>query len=317
MNIIGTLSEERKELLKVKSPVSELASRLKKAGITSSRINAEVMLSDLLGCGIIDLYLNEIILSPEHIEPLEAMISRRINGEPLQYIIGKVNFCGNDLLIKEGVFIPRPETEILVDIVIKLVSNLQLTAYSSQLNIFDLCTGSGNIAISLTKALSQCRITSSDISDKALKVAVENADLNSVSEKIEFIKADLFDIPEKYRGSFDIIVSNPPYISSGEINGLPEEVRRDPIGALDGGSDGMSFYRRIIEASPSFLIGGGFLALELADGLSKDVKRFIESTGNFSNIKTFKDLNYMERVITAQLKKSQRRKPNTENRDNG
>jgi len=297
VNIASILPEKRKGLLKGESPVLEFVSCLKKAGIASSRINAEVMLSEILGCRVIDLYLNEIVLTPEHIESLKKMISRRINGEPLQHITGKVNFYGNDFVIEEGVFIPRPETEILVDVVIELACSLQLT-------IFDLCTGSGNIAVSLTKALTRCKIISSDISDKALKVAAENADLNSVSERIEFIKADLFNIPEKYRGTFDIIVSNPPYISSGQINGLPEEVRRDPIEALDGGSDGMSFYRRIIEASPSFLTDGGFLVLELADDLSKDVKRFIESMGNFSNIKIFKDLNYIERVIAAQFKKS-------------
>jgi release factor glutamine methyltransferase len=283
--------------MKGKSPVLELASKLEKAGIASSRVNAEVMLSDVLGYRIIDLYMNEIVLSPEHIESLKKMVSRRINGEPLQHITGKVNFYGNDFVVREGVFIPRPETEILVDVVIELASG------DRQLNIFDLCTGSGNVAVSLTKALTRCKIISSDISVKALKAAAENADLNSVSKRIEFIKADLFNIPEKYRGTFDIIVSNPPYIRSGEIKGLSEEVRRDPIEALDGGSDGMSFYRRIIEASPNFLIDGGFLVLELADDLSKDVKRFIESTGNFSNIKTFKDLNYIERVIAAQKPK--------------
>ncbi len=294
MNAVSALAEERKELLKVKSPVLELASRLKKAGIASSRINAEIMLSDILGCRIIDLYLDEIVLSLKHIESLKKMISRRIDGEPLQHIIGKVNFYGNDFIVREGVFIPRPETEILVDTVIELASG------GRQLTIFDLCTGSGNVAVSLTKALTRCKIISSDISVKALKVAAENADLNSVSERIEFIKADLFDIPEKYRDTLDIIVSNPPYISSGKIKGLSEEVKRDPIEALDGGSDGMSFYRRIIAASPDFLIDGGFLVLELADDLSEDVKRFIESTGNFGNIKTFKDLNYIERVIVAQ-----------------
>ncbi|MDP8296732.1 MAG: peptide chain release factor N(5)-glutamine methyltransferase [Candidatus Orphnella occulta] len=288
----------------MKSSVAGLAFRLKKAGITSSRVNAEVILSEAIGCRIIDLYMHEITLSPEHTEFVEKMVAARIGGKPLQHITGKANFYGNDLFIREGVFIPRPETEVLVDIAIDLAHTIQLAMSSSELKILDMCTGSGNVGISLTKALTQCKITSSDISDKALRAALKNAALNSVSENMEFIKADLLDIPEEYRESFDIIVCNPPYIRSGDIDSLPDEVKRDPIEALDGGVDGMSFYRRIAEASPDFLKKGGSLVLELADDLSKDVKRFVESTGRFNSIKLFKDLNNIERVIIAHLNKN-------------
>ena len=301
----------------MKSSVVEFTSRLKKAGITSSRINAEVILSEAIGCRVIDLYMDEITLNPEDIESAEKMVAARIDGKPLQHIIGKTCFYGNDLLMNEGVFIPRPETEILVDIAIELASRLRFRADCLKLRILDLCTGSGNVGISLTKALTQCKITSSDISDKSLGIALKNAALNSVSENMEFIKADLLDIPEKYRETFDIIVSNPPYIRSCEINSLPDEVRKDPIKALDGGNDGMSFYRRIVEASPAFLKRGGFLVLELSDDQSKDVKSYIENTSCFNGIELFKDLNNIERVIVARLNKNKHRKPNTEYRDNG
>jgi len=292
----------------VKSFVLELTSRFDAAGIASGRINAETMLSNLLGCRIIDLYLNEVTLSREDADSLERMVSRRIDGEPLQHITGRVNFYGNDLIIREGVFIPRPETETLIDIVVKLVSKLQAGLESQKIRIFDLCTGSGNIGISLTKALTRCTITSSDISYKALELAAENAFLNSVSDEIEFIKADLFDIQEQYKGCFDIIASNPPYISSGQIKGLSKEVNKDPIEALDGGDDGISFYRRIVEDSPGFLKRGGSLVLELADEQSKDVKRLIEVAGCFNNIKLFRDLNNVERVIAAQFSGNQKPK---------
>ncbi len=295
-------AKEHQKLSRLNSLVLELALRLKKAGVTSSRINAEVILSEVIGCRVIDLYLDEIALNPEHLESVEKMITARIDGKPLQHIIGKTCFYGNDLFIREGVFIPRPETEVLVDIAIEAASRLRLRDNGSKLRILDLCTGSGNVGISLTKALTQCKITSSDISDKALGIAFKNAGLNSVNENMEFIKADLLDIPEKFRETFDVIVSNPPYIRSCEIDSLPDEVKRDPLKALDGGNDGMSFYRRIVEASPAFLKKGGFLVLELADDLSDNVMKSIKDAGCFSNIKISKDLNNVERVIAAQYK---------------
>ncbi len=297
--------------------VLTLTSKLKAQGVESPRVNAEEMLRSLLGCGRTELYADIVTLDARQALSLNEMTRRRIDGEPLQHITGKANFFGNEIIVREGVFIPRPETEILVETVIKLISGLQLTAYSLQLNILDLCTGSGNIAISLTKELPHCKILSSDISDKAVSTASENAKLHSVSDRIEFIKADLFDIPESYRKSFDIIVCNPPYVIRGDIPALSKEVRSDPREALDGGADGMDFYRAIINHAPGFLKDSGLLALELSDGLNSDVKKLMEDSRVFDGIEIFKDLNGIERVITALLRTSKNREPKTNNRKNG
>ena len=300
----STATNNKKEVVyKKRSSISGLVSRLKSYGVDSSRINAEIMLSHILGCRIIDLYTKDIILSPEHIACLENMIVRRMQGEPLQYITGKVNFYGNDLTVKDGVFIPRPETEILVDVVIGLlIQNAQYDMRNTTYEplILDLCTGSGNVAISLTKALTQCRIIASDISEEAISVAKNNAELNNVSDRIEFIRADLCNIPQAFKGRFNIMVANPPYILSAAIEGLPKEVKQEPYNALNGGADGLDFYKRIIKESPFFLKEDGYLVLEIGDEMHKEIAGLFESSGSFRDIKVFRDLNNIDRVIRAQ-----------------
>jgi release factor glutamine methyltransferase len=202
------------------------------------------------------------------------------------------------LFVEPGVFIPRPETEILVDVVINTIHDSQPTIHDPL--ILDLCTGSGNVAIALTKTLTNCKIISSDISGKALLLVKKNALLNGVSERIEFIKADLFKIQDIYRGSFDIIVSNPPYISSEKLAGLPDEVKMEPKEALNGGTGGLDFYKRIIKESPEFLKKKGFLALELDDTISDSVKKLFLATDTFRGVKVYKDLSSIDRVIVAQ-----------------
>jgi release factor glutamine methyltransferase len=139
----------------------------------------------------------------------------------------------------------------------------------------------------------------SDISEEALQLARENAIKNNVSDRIEFIKADLLDISRKYKGAFDIIVSNPPYISRDRLEYLSPELRQEPGLALDGGEKGLDFYQRIIERAPYFLKGPGAIALELGDDLAKDVKGLLEDSRSFEDIRIFRDLNNIGRVITA------------------
>jgi release factor glutamine methyltransferase len=331
--------------------VSQVVSRLRDAGICSPTANAEVMLSCLLDLRTVDLYTSTLELTKEEFLLLEQMITRRIDGEPIQHITGKMNFYGNDIIIKKGVFIPRPETEILVDAVIAYVQNYQLpiTNYGStsspslesirhfdiaqcgskcgeyiepprpgfvpslskdepsrakprdQLRILDLCTGSGNIAISLTKALTHCKIISSDISETALKTVTENAKINGVSDRIVCIKADFLSLPCEYKKTFDIIVCNPPYVRYADMKGLTIEVKQDPFTALCGGIDGMDFYRRIAEDSGEFLKDRGFIALEIPDNGSAEVKKIIDDSGNFSDIRFFNDLNGIKRVVTVRF----------------
>jgi len=278
--------------------INDITKRLEKAGIESPSANAETILMDILNCRCIDLYTKEVDLSERQRIQLQDALESRIDGKPLQHITGRTCFFGNDLIIKPGVFIPRPETEVLVNVVLDIARNHKS---ESLVKIHDLCTGSGNVAISLTKSITRCKIISSDISDMALWLAKENADRHNVSDRIEFKKSDLFKDLTDCKNVFDIIVSNPPYISTNTINNLGQEIRREPLLALDGGKEGLDFYIRIIKESPLFLKRGGFLALELGDDSSQGVKKLFKESKTFCNIKVFKDFNDIERVITAQL----------------
>ena len=228
---------------------------------------------------------------------------------PLQYIIGKENFFGLDFIVNEHVLIPRPETEVLVETALELVNAIPDTQYS----ILDLCTGSGNIAISLmvrlsspstlslskglTKNSANCKIVASDISGVALETAKENARLNGVFEKIIFTKSDLFcDI----EGRFDIIVSNPPYIARYEFDTLQKEVLKEPELALDGGIDGLGFYRKIFSAAPQYLAHGGYCIVEIGFGQLSAIKEIIEKTKVFKLVDTRVDQYGIDRVVVAQ-----------------
>jgi release factor glutamine methyltransferase len=289
--------------------VSQVVSRLNDAGVCSPVINAEIILSCLLDLRTVDLYTNALKLTKEDSELLEHMIARRISGEPIQHITGKTNFYGNDIIVRKGVFIPRPETEILVDTVVNMVSGKKAIVKTANRKpntetlILDLCTGSGNIAISLTKALTHCKIISSDISESALSAVKENAEINKVSSRISCIKADFLSLPCEYKNFFDIIVCNPPYVKYADIENLAIEVKQDPLRALCGGIDGMDFYRRIAKYSGEFLKDAGFIALEIPDNSRLEVERILDNSGNFHDVKFFNDLNGIDRVVTACLKK--------------
>ena len=233
---------------------------------------------------------------------------------PLQYIIGKEKFFGLDFMVDEGVFIPRPETEVLVQTVLDTVKELQAAA--DELRILDLCTGSGCIAISLmvrlsspsmpgkaegrvealTKINPRCKIFASDISDKALEAAKKNASLNGIPDKVSFIKSDLF---ENIEGKFDIIVANPPYIARREFETLQKEVLMEPRLALDGGEDGLSFYKKIFEKIPRYLNKGAYCLMEIGYGQREAIKDIIEKTGNFKLIDVKEDQYLIDRVIVA------------------
>ncbi len=214
--------------------------------------------------------------------------------KPIQYIIGRTGFCGLDFVVNEDVLIPRPETELLVEAVTELAHNSQLL--TPNLRILDLGTGSGNIAIALTKSIADCKIIASDISDKALAVARENAEFNSVYGKIEFIESDLF---ERLEGQFDIIVSNPPYIARHEFETLQKEVLEEPRIAIDGGEDGLDFYRRIVKGAARYLKRGGFIIFEIGFGQRNLIAEIIEAREDFKILETKKDWNGIDRVMVT------------------
>jgi len=199
-------------------------------------------------------------------------------------------FLGLDFKTTKDTFIPRPETGLLVKASLDIMPR-------DKARILDIGTGTGNIAISLTKADRVCKIVALDKSEEALAIAKENAKHLGVSDRIKFIKSDLFS--DLAIEPFDIIVSNPPYIPDWEIPTLADYVKDEPRLALDGGEDGLGFYKKIIEAAPKFLKEGGFLIMEMGYSQSYHVKRLLRESGNFTDIEILKDYSNIDRVIRA------------------
>ena len=220
-------------------------------------------------------------------------VKRLILGEPLQYITGIQEFMKLNFLVTKDVLIPRPDTEILVEEVIRKAENIPNPV------ILDLCTGSGAIAVSLAKYIKNVHICSIDISSKALEIAKKNAELNGVKNNIEFIESNLFDkIKEK---KFDIIVSNPPYIETETIKTLSKDVQSEPKIALDGGKDGLDFYRKIADSGSKYLNRQGYICLEIGYNQRIAVRQILENKKRYVNINCIKDLCGNDRVVTAQI----------------
>ena len=260
---------------------------------------AELLFTDLLKCNRIDLYSRRPgVLGKSQLRLISSALKRRAKGEPLQYILGKQEFMGFEFKVNPGVVIPRPETELLVEAIIKLANRLSHIA--NRRRILEIGTGSGCIAVSLAKLLPQVAITATDISEKALEVAKNNASLHYVDKRIEFIQSDLFATCDMRHATCDIIVSNPPYIVSGEIDNLASEIGYEPRIGLDGGRDGLDFYRRIIAGSLKHLQPGGFLALEIGLNQRRPVESILKKRKDFSVYRIIRDYNNIERIIIAQ-----------------
>lgn len=222
---------------------------------------------------------------------------------PIQYVIGQTRFCDLDFLVDERVLIPRPETEMLVEAAMEIARK----PGPGHLSALDLGTGSGNVAVSLmiqlcaeglTKFVPKCKIVASDISEAALDVARLNARRHGVLDRIEFIKSDLF---ENIKDRFDIIIANPPYVAGWEFETLQKEVLREPRIALDGGADGLDFYRSIITASCGYLKSGGHLIMEIGFGQCGCISRIIKETSTLKLEEVKKDWNGIERVVIIKL----------------
>ena len=219
------------------------------------------------------------------VERFKNNIQNFLEGIPIQYINNKAYFMGLEFYVDENVLIPRFETEILVEEMIKIIKK------DSLLKILDLCTGSGAIAISLKKYLNNIEIMASDISDKALMVAKKNA--SKIGVDVKFIESDLFN---NINGKFDLIVSNPPYIKKSVIPSLDKQVRNEPILALDGGKDGLDFYRKISYEAKKFLNNNGYLCFEIGYDQRKDVEDILLQNG-YINIYSKKDYGGNDRII--------------------
>lgn len=220
-------------------------------------------------------------------------IKRLISGEPLQYITGVQEFMKINFIVTKDVLIPQPDTEILVEEAIKIANRLDNPL------ILDLCTGSGAIAVSLAKNVPNAKIVATDISKKALEIARQNAKLNGVLNNIDFIESNLFDKIKNIK--FDIIVSNPPYIPTDEIRKLPKDVRQEPTIALDGGKDGLDFYRKIFVNGNEYLNRQGYLCVEIGYNQKEAVRKIIEKKERYVQTYCIKDLCQNDRVIVTQI----------------
>ena len=259
---------------------------------------AEFLFSEILNCNRLSLFLNkESPLGKDKSILIASVLKRRVKGEPIQYILGKTEFMGLEFKINPDVFIPGPETEILVEKTLKIVHEF-LSSRVGELKILDIGTGSGCIAVSLAKFLAGVKIDAVDVSMGALKIAEENARLNNVN--INFIQANLLTPYHLPLITYDLIVSNPPYIPTREIKELQQEIRYEPAIALDGGSDGLDFYRRIVACTPAYLNNCGFLIMEMGFGQSESIENIFQKSGNFEIIDVVKDYNSIERVIVTQ-----------------
>ncbi len=257
---------------------------------------AEVLFTNILNCSRQSLYLDkDIFLDKAKFSFVSSALRRRIKGEPIQYILGRTEFMGLEFKVTPDVFIPRPETEILVEKTVEIARSSDPGARS----ILDIGTGSGCIAVSLAKFLPNIILTATDISHKAIETAQSNALLNNAADKIKFIYSDLFTSYGLLIRSYDIIVSNPPYIPAAEIEELQPEVKYEPRIALDGGKDGLDFYRRIIDKAPSYLKENGFLIMEIGFNQGEAIKNIFQKSGYFQIIELIKDYNNIDRVVIA------------------
>lgn len=256
------------------------------------RLDVEMLIKKALG-DVDSMYIRlnlDKSLDDEQEKYFLEMMKDRLNERPIAYIIGNREFMGLDFFVKEGVLIPRPDTETLVEELINICNN------KTGLNILDIGTGSGAITVSLAKYLDKSHVISVDISDIALEIASKNAISNKVDELIDFIKSDVFsNVPKEQK--FDIIVSNPPYIRKKDIEGLNKQVKDfEPYNALEGGDDGLDFYRKITKESKEFLKTKGLLAYEVGHDQASDVIKIMQQNG-FEGIYTKKDLQGFERVV--------------------
>jgi release factor glutamine methyltransferase len=262
-------------------------------GIDSPRLDAELIVGHVLGMSRTDIIRDGgRPLEKDELDALRGLVKRRRAREPMAYIRGSREFYGRDFKVNAHVLVPRPDTEILVEVTLRRTHALSLSARG-----LDLCTGSGCVAVTLARERPLFSMFASDISEDALRVARDNAQRLG-AYRIAFVKADLFD-GHAWPHRFDFITANPPYIPSAEIASLMPDVRDfEPRLALDGGEDGLAFYRRIVAQAPSHLRPRGVLAFEVGAGEAQDVAALMREHG-FVDVLVEKDYARIERVVSG------------------
>lgn len=322
------MATDRSQTLTILELLQRTTPFFEERGIEDARLNAELLVAHLLGCKRLDLYLRfDRPISDEQRGRLREMVKRRAAGEPLQHIVGSVEFYGREFSSDSRALIPRPETEQLVEKVLGRlryggVSTPETRAHAPAeeeaepelepdaepappgapaevtgegLRVLDVGTGSGVIALTLAAELPEARIVALDVSPEALALAEENSRKLGLTQRVDFVRGDLL---EAVSGQFTGIVANLPYIPSGQMPALQKEVRHDPPLALDGGADGLELIRRLITRAPKHLTPGGWIFLEIHEGQG-DVARQILQENNFEPVIVESDYSGHERFVTA------------------
>ncbi|MGB9678186.1 MAG: peptide chain release factor N(5)-glutamine methyltransferase, partial [Candidatus Ratteibacteria bacterium] len=269
--------------------IKKAKEELQKVGIESGQIEGEILLSSLLGIERYKIYTEKIFISEKIQKKFFKLIERRKRRIPLAYITKKIYFYNCEFMIEKGIFIPRPETELLVE---KAINIYKEYFYPKQIRILDIGIGCGNIAITIAKNVENCIVSGVDISKKCLKIAHKNAILNKVEKKTKFLLSNIFD---KINEKFEIIVSNPPYVSKIEYEKLEEEIKKEPKRALIGGKDGVKIIKKILRGSVFHLKKNGFLIIETGYNQVLEIKKIIPQALKLFSIE--KDLSSFERIV--------------------
>lgn len=276
------------------------SSTLQMHGIDSPRLDAEVVLSHLLGCNRVGLYVhpdkpvdNTIAIN------YKKAIQKRSQRVPIQYITHHAEFMSMDFYVDERVLIPRPETELLVEAVIR---ESQILAKDREIVMVDIGVGSGNIAITLSAKIENAKIFAIDISPDALAVAKINAQKHQVPDRVLFLPGDIYEPLERHglKSNVDFIVSNPPYVAGDEFPVLQKEVSFEPYQALVSGQDGLYMFKRMITDANTWLKPGGFIVFEVGEKQAQEVARLLKDTGYFKEPELIKDYQHIYRIVAAQ-----------------
>lgn len=294
--------------MKTRILVKEGEYKLAKAFCMDPKIDAEELFCFLTGLDKVTLFLKaEEEVDPETEAKYMELIKRRAGRIPLQHITGTQEFMGHTFRVSPKVLIPRQDTETLVTEAAKTIQNtpkeklslIEKLKGNKEWEILDLCCGSGAVGISLAKICSNIKVTASDISAEAIAVAEENA--SNLHTKLKFVRGDMFEPHQDKK--FDMIVTNPPYVKTAMISILQEEVKsHEPLSALDGGKDGLDFYRIIVEKAADHLKKDGFLLMEIGHDQGEDLRKMLKDSGKYTAAEVIKDLPGKDRVVKCQLK---------------
>ena len=281
--------------MKISQFLARAAEQLSERHIPDPYIEAEVLLRHVLGMKRAELFVaSDEALTSHQEERVRRFLRRRLEGEPLAYIVGHREFYGLDFVIDRHVLIPRQETELLVDRVLEYARSRP----GEDLRIVDVGTGSGALAVAIARQLPRATLYATDVSRQALLVADVNRRRHGVSNRVHLCQGDLL---EALGGSVDIIVSNPPYIRTGEMAHLGSEVRREPPRALDGGADGLDVTRSLLQQVPARLYPGGLVLVEISPEQRGEVKRMAQEVIPGASVSSAKDLLGLPRVLIVEL----------------